>query len=192
MDKDGEPAQQWSHRDSGQGLPWHREYGTGEYLVAKRGGHHGASAGHPGGTQGIAAGATISGVIAYLPDSSQAPDFTLTSRVLADVPTATDVSAQTTIVRSGIIYDRAALTAQGRITITNNTSGVMNGPLTLVLTNLPAGVTLPNSFFIPGVGYVYPLPSPMAPGESIALTLLFHVDSIRPVNYTATVFSGNP
>ena len=94
------------------------------------------------------------------------------------------------VIRAGIVYNRTALTATSRITIRNNTANTMTGPLSLVITGLPDGVTLTNPNAATGAGAIYNLTVPLAPGQSVIVNLNFSLNAIKAINYTATVFSG--
>jgi len=128
------------------------------------------------------------------PESLRA-DFTRPERYSDHDPgmvyltTATPVAVGMT--RSGVVYNRVALTATSTITMTNTTSGPLTGPLSLVITGLPAGVTLTNAGANNGAGYVYNLTTPLAPGQSVAIPLSFSLTSVQAINYTATVFQGS-
>ena len=108
--------------------------------------------------------------------------------VFAYLTTASNITAQTFLTRSGIVYNRTALTATSRVTIRNNTANTMTGPLSLVITGLPDGVTLTNA--ATGAGAIYNLTAPLAPGQSVIVNLNFSLNAIKAINYTATVFSG--
>ena len=66
----------------------------------------------------------------------------------------------------------------------------MTGPLSLVITGLPDGVTLTNASAATGAGAIYNLTAPLAPGQSVIVNLNFSLNAIKAINYTATVFSG--
>jgi predicted extracellular nuclease len=108
----------------------------------------------------------------------------------AYLTTAANITAQTAMTRAGILYNRTALTATSRITVRNNTASPMAGPLSLVISGLPNGVTLTNANAALGAGYVYNLAAPLAPGQSVTVNLMFSLNAIGPINYTANVFSG--
>jgi hypothetical protein len=110
--------------------------------------------------------------------------------VFAYLTTAANVTAQTTVSRAGIIYNRAALTATTRIVVRNNTLNTMVGPLNVVITGLTDGVTLTNANSTTGAGAIYNLPVPLAPGQSVTVNLDFSIDAVKPINYTVNVFSG--
>lgn len=108
----------------------------------------------------------------------------------AYLTTAANITAQTAMTRFGIIYNRTALTATSRITVRNNTASPMAGPLNLVISGLPSGVTLTNATAALGAAYVYNLAAPLAPGQSVTVNLNFSLNAIGPINYAANVFSG--
>jgi hypothetical protein len=56
-----------------------------------------------------------------------------------------DVSAQVTVKKSGLVFNRTTNTFDSLVTITNSSATVLNGPLVLVISNLaPTTVTLVN------------------------------------------------
>ena len=46
---------------------------------------------------------------------------------------------------SGLAYSRVSQTFNGTVTLTNISSGVINGPLQILFTGMPASVTLVNA-----------------------------------------------
>ena len=110
--------------------------------------------------------------------------------VFAYLTTASNITAQTAFTRAGIVYNRAALTATSRITVCNNTASAFAAPLNLVITGLPAGVTLTNANSNTGAGAVYNLAAPLAPGQSVIVNLTFSLDAVKAITYSATVFLG--
>ena len=110
--------------------------------------------------------------------------------LFAYLTTASNTTGQTTLTRAGVVYKRAALTATSRITVCNNTASTIAGPLNLVITGLPDGVTLTNANSNTGAGAVYTLAAPLAAGQSTIVNLIFSLDAIKAINYSATVFSG--
>jgi len=110
--------------------------------------------------------------------------------VFAYLTTASNITAQTVVRRSGIVYNRTALTATSRVTIRNNTATTIACPLNLVITGLPDGVTLTNANAATGAGAIYNLTAPLAAGQSVIVNLNFSLNAIDAINYTAAVFSG--
>lgn len=108
----------------------------------------------------------------------------------AFLTTAANVTAQAGVTRSGVSYNRTAMTAISRVTVRNNTASTWTGPLNLVITGLPEGVTLTNATSVNGAAYSYALAAPLAPGQSTAVTLNFALKAIVPINYTANVYLG--
>lgn len=108
----------------------------------------------------------------------------------AFLTTASNVTAQAGVTRSGVSYNRTAMTAISRVTVRNNTASTWTGPLSLVITGLPEGVTLTNAASVNGAAYNYTLAAPLAPGQSTAVTLNFALKAIVPINYTANVYLG--
>jgi uncharacterized protein len=110
--------------------------------------------------------------------------------VVVHLTTATNVTANTTVTRAGLVYNRVALTASSYVTVKNNTLNAITGPLQVVITGLPAGVTISNASSNNGAAYVFNLPATLNPGQSVNVPISFALTSLLPINYTAAVFSG--
>ncbi|BDC49086.1 nuclease [Bryobacterales bacterium F-183] len=110
--------------------------------------------------------------------------------VVVHLTTAPERTAKLEISRGGITYNRAALTATSSITIRNNTPDTLPGPFNLVLSGLTNGVTVLNATSHNGAAYVFSMPAPLAPGQSVTIPLQFSLTSIQTFNYVAAVFNG--
>ncbi len=104
---------------------------------------------------------------------------------------AANVTPQMTVTRSGVIYNRTALTATSTVTVRNNSGQTVTGPLNLVVTGLPAGVTVTNATANNGAGYVFSVATPLAPGQSVAIPLQFSMNAVQAINYLASIFNGS-
>ena len=94
------------------------------------------------------------------------------------------------VTTSGLVYSRASKTFTGTVTITNNSSSQVTGPLTVVLTGLTAGVTLTNSSLtVSGSPAVRVLNSgaTLNPGQSASATVVFSDPSMASIGYTTNV-----
>ncbi len=93
----------------------------------------------------------ISGKHSFAGGGGKSPQVTLrdtegaivTAKPTIDV--AIDVSKQVSVVRSGLIYNQSTQLFSGTLTLANTSSTTLTGPLQVVLTGLPPGVTLANS-----------------------------------------------
>jgi predicted extracellular nuclease len=105
--------------------------------------------------------------------------------------TYADVTASTTIARSGITLNRVSGKYTGTVTITNKSAAALNGPLQLVLQGLTAGVTLDGKSGDQGGAPYLTLPNAsLAAGASVTVTTTFTNPSKTSIGYTPTLFSG--
>ena len=110
--------------------------------------------------------------------------------VVTYVTTATNLAGQTSLTGAGLVYNRAALTATSRVTVRNTTTSTIPGPLNLVITGLPDGVTLTNGNALAGGGVSYALPSPLAAGQSVVVNLNFALDAIKAIAFKTALYAG--
>ena len=95
----------------------------------------------------------------------------------------TPAAATLPVTTTAFLYSRTSKVYTGTITVTNNTSGVIAGPLTISLTGLPAGVT-PSS----GSAAIV-ISGPLAPGQSSSAPVSFldptnvHITFVPVVTY---------
>jgi hypothetical protein len=95
------------------------------------------------------------------------------------------------ISSTGLIYNRIKKTGSETVTVTNTAGQNLAGPLQLVVSNLPAGVTLVNATGTWGGNpYVTVTGSSLAPGASVSLTLTFSYSAGPSFNATPQVYSG--
>ncbi len=104
--------------------------------------------------------------------------------------TASNVTANVTVVRSGLLYNRTALTATSNLTITNNSAAPIAGPIQVAINGLPSGVTITNASANQGAAYIYNLAGPLNPGQSTTVTLNFSMSVLQAISYAVNVFSG--
>jgi uncharacterized repeat protein (TIGR01451 family) len=106
---------------------------------------------------------------------------------------STVVTAVATQTSTGFVFNRSNGTYTGTFTITNTSSSSLNGPFTLVLENLPAGVTAANNTgtyrgnptWTAGAGS-------LSPGASTTIAVAFRKTSPSLViSYLALIFSGS-
>ncbi len=94
---------------------------------------------------------------------------------------------------SGLAYSRVSQTFNGTVTITNISSGVINGPLQILFTGLTAGVTLANATGnFSGAPYLtVPAVASLAPGQSATVSVQFDNPSFGTINFTPVIYSGS-
>jgi hypothetical protein len=102
-----------------------------------------------------------------------------------------DVTSQVSMAATGLGYNRGTKLFAGTFTVTNTSGSTIAAPLQLMLSGLPAGVTLTNATgtTVGGSPYIT-LNSPLAPGASAKFSLLFSNPGNVPASYTPEVFSG--
>jgi len=111
-------------------------------------------------------------------------------------PTSADVSAQVTVTRSGLRYDPAQHRWFQTVTLANAGGNALAGPVSLVLANLAAGISLANASGTTSV--VAPFGRPyvdagvvsLAPGATVSLSLVFNDPANLPVTYATQVLAG--
>lgn len=104
-----------------------------------------------------------------------------------------DVSSQVGVTNSGLVYNRATQQFGGTMTLTNTGTTALDFSFEVVLTNLPAGVTLANASGYTADGNPYilvDLPGGvLAPGQSVSFTVLFRNPNRTPLQYGAMIFN---
>jgi hypothetical protein len=94
------------------------------------------------------------------------------------------------VTMSGLYFSRITQTYSGTITVVNNTSSAVSGPLQIVLTNLTSGVTVTgNPPIVDGWPAVPILASgaTLNPGQSASAEVAFSNPSNALINFTAEV-----
>jgi hypothetical protein len=116
---------------------------------------------------------------------------TITSRIQ---PATIVASSQISVTSSGLVYSRTTQTFSGTLTLKNLGTTPISGPVSVVFTSLPGGVTLANGTgtfsgapFItaPGITTV------IAPGASANINVQFANPSNVPITLTPVVYSGS-
>lgn len=114
-------------------------------------------------------------------------------RVRVLTPVSPTLITSVAVTSSGVLFSRVAGTFNATFTITNIGTTTITGPIQLVLTSLPAGVTVAdatgttsgNPFLtIPGV-------ASLAPGGSASVRVQFLDPSHERITTTALVYSGS-
>jgi len=104
-----------------------------------------------------------------------------------------DVSSQASVTSSGLVYNRSTQLFGGTMTLTNTGTSTLDFSFEVVLTNLPAGVTLANASGYTADGDPYILVNlpggALAPGQSVTFTVQFNNPSKTLLQYGATIFN---
>ncbi|MBZ5625370.1 MAG: carboxypeptidase regulatory-like domain-containing protein [Acidobacteriia bacterium] len=97
-----------------------------------------------------------------------------------------------TVTASGLAYSRSNQTFNGTVTITNTSGSTVTGPLSVVFTALPAGVTLVNAAGTSGGNPYLPFTgiSILQPGQSATVSVQFSDPSNVRIVFTPVVYSG--
>jgi hypothetical protein len=118
-----------------------------------------------------------------------------TTEVVLSSACAQDVTSQVTIVRSGYGYNFTTGRFVQTVTLTNSSSSVIAGPISLVLDNLSSNATLfaPNGTTTCAAPLTSPFTNvagPLNPGASAVMNLQFDDPSKAGITYTARVLAG--
>ena len=107
-----------------------------------------------------------------------------------------DVTAQFTVARGGFRLNAATQRFVQTVTLTSHAGGVLQGPVSLVLTSLSANATLagnpPSTACVLPVGsrFVNAAAVSLSPGDSTTVTLEFENPTKAGITYTPLVFAG--
>jgi hypothetical protein len=91
------------------------------------------------------------------------------------------------ITSSALVYSRVSKTYNGTLTIENNSSNAISGPVTIQLDNLTSGVTFLGDPAVGGPQVVFTLSSPLAPGQSTSLPISFSDPTNKLIQFTPVV-----
>jgi sugar lactone lactonase YvrE len=114
-------------------------------------------------------------------------------RVRVLTPVSPTLITNVAVTSSGLVFSRVTQTFTATFTVTNTGTQAIAGPIQLVLTNLPAGVTVANAtgttngnpfLTIPGV-------ASLAPAGSASVSVHFQNPSNQRITTTALVYSGS-
>jgi fibronectin type 3 domain-containing protein len=107
------------------------------------------------------------------------------------VAVATNVTSLVRITSTSFTYSKSSKTYNSTVTVQNTTQQSIAGPLELVLTNLPAGITLANaSGTTGGSPYITITGGALAPGRSASVKIQVQASSASQISYTPAVYSG--
>ena len=110
--------------------------------------------------------------------------------VTVSVDKSVDVTASTSISRSGLTVNRFTNKYTGTVTIANTGGQTLAGPLQFRLLGLTAGVTLDSQTGVKdGVPYMALPVTSLAPGQSVTLTTTFSNPNKVGIAYTPALFS---
>lgn len=116
------------------------------------------------------------------------------------VVSAVDVSSQIGVTTSAFSYNRFSKVYSGTISIANSSGSPINYPLTIVLTNLTAGVTALNPagtltgqppYNITGPYFAVPGSGTLGPGQSANIPVTFTSTTTARINFVAKIYSGS-
>jgi hypothetical protein len=114
-------------------------------------------------------------------------------RVRVLTPVLPTLITNVSVTSSGLLFSRVTQTFDSTFTITNTGTQAIAGPIQLVLTNLPAGVTVANAtgatngnpfLTIPGL-------TSLAPSGSASVSVHFQNPSSQRITTSALVYSGS-
>jgi hypothetical protein len=102
------------------------------------------------------------------------------------------------VSKSGLAWNRLNNTYSGSVTVKNTGASPIHRPITLLLTNLPAGVrllnatgTFPGSGSIPAGPYITASGSgDLAPGSTVVVPVVFAGATSSAISYTVKVYTG--
>jgi uncharacterized repeat protein (TIGR01451 family) len=109
-------------------------------------------------------------------------------------PTAVIVpSTQISTTASGLLFSRVTRTFNGTVTITNISGSAINGPLSILLTSLPAGVTLANATgtFNGSPFLAVPGSATLGAGQSATVSVQFSDPTNASITFTPVIYSGS-
>jgi hypothetical protein len=104
-----------------------------------------------------------------------------------------DVSADVKITTTAFTYNRRTQIFSGAVTVANTSTTTLNGPLSVVLTGLTAGVTALNATgsTVSGPYYTFDV-LPLPPGQSASFGVEFTDPSNARIGFTPKTYSGAP
>jgi len=104
---------------------------------------------------------------------------------------ATDVSSSVQVSSGTILLNRATQQFQFVLFIRNTSANTLNGPLHLVLSGLPSGVTITNAAGQSALGSYFTVPSALAPNATANVLVTVTNPARVPIIYTAKVLAGS-
>ncbi|HEV3344130.1 MAG TPA: NF038129 family PEP-CTERM protein [Pirellulales bacterium] len=131
---------------------------------------------------------TLHPVVTLTDEHGQSGTATATAVVSSDVTTNVKT------VSSGLTFNAQTNLFYGQITITNTGTNDITGPLPVVVSGLPAGVTLNNASGNDGAGnpMVTSPVTTLSPGQSTTVNVQFSNPTQSAIDYTLQVFDPAP
>ncbi len=129
-------------------------------------------------------------------DTTNYASRTATTTITVNPAPPVDVTNQIKATATGLVLNRATNTYTSTLTVTNTGATAIAGPLQIVLTGLPAGVSLTSQTGVvptgsyTGLPYITATTTPLAPGASVSVSLKFTDPSNAPISYVTKVLSG--
>jgi cellulose 1,4-beta-cellobiosidase len=104
---------------------------------------------------------------------------------------ATNITSPVKITSTNFQYKQSTKTYNSTVTLQNQTQQSIAGPLQLVLTNLPVGVSLSNATgTTSGSPYITVSSQALAVGRSVSVTIRINAQSAGQITYAPLVYSG--
>jgi hypothetical protein len=118
--------------------------------------------------------------------------ITITSINGVQLPPAV-LPSQVATTASGLAYSRVSETFNGTVTLTNIGSSAISGPLQILFTGMPAGVTLANATSnLSGTPYMtVSTAADLTPGQSVTVNVQFSNPSNATINLAPAIYSGS-
>jgi hypothetical protein len=131
---------------------------------------------------------TLHPIVTLTDDQGQSGTATATAVVSSDVTGSVGTDS------SGLTFNAQTQLFYGQITITNTGADNITGPLPVVVSGLPAGVTLADAAGTDGAGdaYLNAAVSVLSPGQSTSIDVQFSDPSQAAVNYTVHTYDPTP
>lgn len=114
-------------------------------------------------------------------------------RVRVLTPISATLVTNVAITSTGLVFSRVTQTFNATFTIINKGTQTITGPIQLVLTNLPAGVTVANATGTTNGNPFITIPNVAAlgPGKSASVSVHFQDPSNQRITATPLVYSGS-
>jgi len=102
-------------------------------------------------------------------------------------------SSQLATTASGLVYSRVSQTFNGTVTVNNISGSVINGPIQILFTSLPAGVTLADAggMYNGSPFITVPTVTNLAPGQAATVNVQFRDPSYARINFIPVIYLGS-
>jgi hypothetical protein len=102
-----------------------------------------------------------------------------------------DVTALIRALYSGLIYNRSSRTFSGNVQLVNTSNQAITGPLWMVITNLPSGVSLVNRSGVVGSDpYISVDVASLGPGQAVTIPVVFNNPGNARISYEVKAQAG--